>query len=71
MFPNLEAEMARKKLTKLDIQKKIGLSQSTFYCKSNGKSEFTLLEAQEIQSKFFPECTLDYLFERKEKIKCY
>lgn len=65
MFHNLEAEMARKELTKLDIQKRIGLSQSTFYSKSNGKNEFTLLEAQQIKNEFFPECSLDYLFERK------
>lgn len=69
MFHNLEAEMARKKLTKLDIQKELGLSQSTFYSKSNGKNEFTLLEAQQIKNIFFPECSLDYLFERKELIE--
>ncbi|MDD6966354.1 MAG: helix-turn-helix transcriptional regulator [Firmicutes bacterium] len=44
----LEYEMKRKKVSKGDMCKKLGISRSAFYRKCNGRSEFTQSEIQKI-----------------------
>lgn len=65
MFPNLEAEMARRNLNKGDLQKTLGVRYATIVWKTTGKSSFTLEEAFEIQRKMFPEHTIEYLFSKE------
>ena len=63
MFPNLRAEMARKGLDGVDISARLGCSQKTFSNKMNGKSEFTRAEIFTIRNEFFPDLTIEYLFQ--------
>ena len=62
MYPNLEAEMARAKLTNVDCAALIGISEKSYSNKRCGKSEFTLGEIKKLQKKLFPKCSLEYLF---------
>lgn len=62
MYPNLEAEMARKKLTNIEISKACDMTEKSFSNKRTGKTDFTLKEIKIIKQTFFPSCTLEYLF---------
>lgn len=69
MFPNLEAEMARSKITQLQMAEILGVTPTTLSFKLNGKSSLSLKECVLIKQLMFPDKTLDYLFatdERKE-----
>jgi len=65
MFPNLEAEMARKKIKKGDLQKILGVRYATIVDKTNGKTQFTLSEAFQIKRSLFPEYPIEYLFSKE------
>ena len=45
MYPNLKAEIARNGLKNKELAKILGISESTFSLKLNGKFSFTLREA--------------------------
>lgn len=62
MFPNLEAEMARNKVTQVKLAEILGITPTTLSFKMNGKSTLSLKECVEIKRKAFPDKTLDYLF---------
>lgn len=66
MFPNLEAEMARLKITQVKLAEIIGVTPTTLSFKLNGKSTLSLKECVEIKKKVFPDKTLDYLFATEE-----
>lgn len=63
MFFNLNAEMARSKLTQSDLARVLNLNSSTISDKMNGKRDFWLLECKKIRDSFFPQLTIDYLFQ--------
>lgn len=65
MYPNLEAEIARKDITKTEIADGINMPRSTFTQKIGGKFEFTVGEAKRIQKKYFPEYSIEYLFKKR------
>ena len=65
-YINLEAEMARKGLSKKDIAETLGVRTATVYDKLKGKHPFTLDEALKIKNKYFPAFTLEYLFYTEE-----
>ena len=44
MFPNLEAEMARSKITQLQMAEMLGVTPTTLSFKLNGKSSLSLKE---------------------------
>ena len=67
MFTNLEAEMARYKITQNEIAKILGITPTTLSFKLNGKSSLSLKECVEIKNQAFPDKTLDYLFATEEK----
>lgn len=67
MLRNLEAEIARKKLSREEVASGIGISTRSLYDKLNGKSKFNLEEAFALQKKFFPDTDLDYLFEQTDR----
>lgn len=62
MYPNLDAEMARRKMTRAALAEKIGKTATTLSLKLNGKAPLTLVECVEIKNAINPECTVDYLF---------
>lgn len=64
MFPNLDAELARKNISTKELAKMIGTSEKTANNKRAGRTEFTLSEIK-IIGKLFPDVSLDYLFEMK------
>lgn len=62
MFPNLDAEMARKKMTRGSLAKKIHKSPTTLSLKLNGKAPITLAECIEIKKALNTELSIDCLF---------
>ena len=58
VFPNLEAEMARNKVTQVKLAEILGITPTTLSFKMNGKSTLSLKEC--------PDKTLDYLFATDE-----
>jgi hypothetical protein len=63
MFKNLLAEMARRDINNLDLSKLLKLTPNTISRKMTGKSEFTRKEMFTIRNSFFPELTIEYLFQ--------
>lgn len=66
MYNNLRAEMARKGLTIQDLADTLGVRYATVCDKLNGKYRFYYDEAKKIKDTFFPECEIEYLFERHQ-----
>ena len=67
MFENLKAEMARADISIMDFSKdeEIGLSCETLRNKLSGKTEWNKREMWLIKKKYFPQCSIEYLFEQK------
>ena len=65
-YSNLEAEIARKGVSKKEIAETLGVRLATVYNKLKGKCPFTLDEAFKIRNKHFPDFTLEYLFYTEE-----
>lgn len=66
MFPNLEAEMAREKITQAKLADILGITPTTLSLKLNGKGTLSLKECVTIKNNVFPDKTLDYLFQTLE-----
>lgn len=67
MFPNLNAEMGREKINIKNLSEITGINYDSLKLKLRGATEFKLCEMLVIKKKAFPDKTLDYLFETKEK----
>ncbi len=67
MFENLKAEMSRKNLTIMDFSRDedLDLSYETLRNKFSGKTEWNKREMFLIKKKYFPDKTIEYLFEQK------
>lgn len=67
MFENLNAEMARQSLTIKDIEKdkKLNLSYPTLRSKFKGKTQWKRNEMFHIKREYFPNKSIEYLFEQK------
>ncbi|MGE5398086.1 MAG: hypothetical protein ACM3MK_11220 [Chitinophagales bacterium] len=63
MFRNLRAEMARQGLKRKTTASILNISTKSVSSKMSGKTEWTRSEMVTIQTKLFPNLTLDYLFE--------
>ena len=66
MLRNLMAEMARADISQKQLAEFIGRDEKSISNKIRCKTEFTRKEMVEIKKNFFPDCTLDYLFEQTE-----
>lgn len=66
MLPNLLAEMAREEVTINDIKNALVISTRTAFNKVNGITEFSVGEATVVRNTFFPNCKIEYLFEKKD-----
>lgn len=62
MFHNLNAELARRKMTIKILSEKTGINYESLKNKMSGITEFKRSEMLLVK-KEFPECTLDYLFD--------
>lgn len=69
MFGNLNAEMSRIGLTVKEMYKEIPHMKSydTLRNRFNGKAQFTLEDMTFIKNRWFPQFTLDYLFEKTQQ----
>lgn len=65
MHRNLRAEMAREGITMVDIAHYLNLRYATVNEKVNGKYRFYYDEALKIKQRFFPNKSLEYLFENE------
>ena len=68
MFPNLEAEMAREKISIKKLSELTDINYETLKLKLRGVTEFKLGEMLSIKRKVFANETLDYLFATEEGI---
>jgi hypothetical protein len=64
---NLEAEMKRKGISRMDIARLLNLSYSTIHSRFNGISEWLYNECVLIRDTYFPAMELDYLFSTEEQ----
>lgn len=61
-FQNIDAELARNKMTKLTLAKATGIRYNTLCDKLNGKTEFGFSEAIRIRDAICPSMSLETLF---------
>ena len=66
VFNNLNAEMARKKVSIKALAEATGINYESLKNKMSGTSEFKRNEMIQIK-KEFPDCSLDYLFATENK----
>lgn len=66
MFPNLSAEMARRKITQASLAEKIGRTPTTLSMKLSGKYPISLAECVEIKNAIDEKLNIDYLFATEE-----
>ena len=65
-YPNLDAEMTRRKIKRDQIADLINKGSETVSSRITGsRGDFYEHEAQEIRDKYFPGLSLDYLFSQK------
>ncbi|WP_250277405.1 helix-turn-helix domain-containing protein [[Clostridium] colinum] len=62
-FQNLRAEMARNQVTIKEMSDYLGISRDTLANKLSMRRQINLDEALLLSRKFFPDSTLNYLFE--------
>jgi DNA-binding XRE family transcriptional regulator len=67
LYRNLEAEMVREGVTRKNLAEALNVRYATIIDKLKGRYSFTLDEAFVIRNKFFPNLTLEYLFETEEQ----
>lgn len=63
MYPNLNAEMSRRNITRGMLAKELGVTLSTLCLKLNGKYKLTLPECKQIKAFLNVNISLDELFE--------
>ena len=66
MFPNLYAEMARRKITQVSLAERVGRTPTTMSLKLRGEAPLTLAECVEIKNAIDETLSVDYLFSTKE-----
>ena len=66
MFLNLNAEMAREKMTIKRLSEISGINYESLKLKLRGVTEFKLCEMVAIKRTAFPDKKLDYLFQTEE-----
>lgn len=64
---NPEAEMKRNKISRSNIANLLGLSYRTIHSRFNGESKWLYSECVKVRDAYFPDKTLDYLFQTDEE----
>lgn len=67
MYSNLRVEMLKKNITVSDIAKTLQKRRSTVGDKINGRYRMHVDEAFAIKDAFFPESSIDYLFDSSDQ----
>lgn len=62
-YPLLESEIILRKISKKDIYQLLDVQPNTFTLKLNGNLRFSLDEAIRIQETFFPDVSINQLFQ--------
>lgn len=60
---NMEAEMKRNGVSRIDIAETLGVSYRTIHSKFNGESEWSYTDCVTVRDKYFPDMSLEYLFQ--------
>lgn len=72
MYPNLDVEMAKLRITRQKLAKLIGITPTTLSLKLNGKSKISLAECIEIKKALGSEQSIEELFfietDRRQKM---
>jgi len=63
MYTHLIIEMRKKRMPQKQLARMIGISDTSFSRKMNGRAVFTLPEAQAIAACL--QCSLDHLFQKE------
>ncbi len=66
MYPNLELEMFKRKITGREMAQRLGIGESTMYKKLRGEFDFKLKEVEKILD-IFPEMDWRVLFARADE----
>lgn len=66
MFPNLDAELARKRITRAALAARIHVTPTTLSLKLNGKAPLTLVECVSIKAAIGTDMSIESLFETKK-----
>lgn len=66
MYPNVEAEMARNRMTKTRLAHQMGMALGTLSLKLAGKSDISFAEAMKIKKLLKVDMPIEKLFEEKE-----
>ena len=64
IYPELEAELARKGIRKTEVCKLLNIMPRTLSNKLNGVSHFTIEEAIQIQAQWFSDIPIERLFQQ-------
>ena len=67
VYSNLDAEMARYKITQAQLAKELGITATTLSLKLNGKSDLSLKECVKIKQILGTDVSVDYLFAEDKK----
>lgn len=68
---NLRKEMTQRGIEVRDIAQSLFMAESCVYQRIRGDANFTADDAIKVKRKFFPDLSVDYLFERKEHTYAY
>lgn len=66
-YTNLRSKMTERGVTVTDISRGLKMRRATVSDKINGRFRFYYDEAQKIKEMFFPDCDIEYLFDRETK----
>lgn len=67
MYPNLEAEMARKKITRNALAKELDVTPTTMGKKLNGETVLSLPDCIKIKNYLGVSMDLEYLFAEQDE----
>lgn len=65
MYPNVEAEIARKRTTKTELARQMGITLGTLSLKLSGKSDITFPEAMKIKNLLKVDMPIEKLFKEE------
>lgn len=65
MYPNVEAEIARKRTTKTKLARQMGITLGTLSLKLSGKSDITFPEAIKIKQLLNVDMPIEILFKEE------
>lgn len=67
MFPNLEAELKRRDISRIKFAEDLGIAVSTAYARLSGKSPMPVAFAKRIKRTYEIDVPMDELFEEVRK----